>query len=85
MKKGYIVFENGVTLEGTVGKEVNNVLGHLEFEEKNIKLKCCVTNELVNFELNENSDLSFEGKVGKLVTDNLPVEYHVYDVKTASI
>jgi len=83
MKKGYVVLENGLVLNGEFSEELENIVGKVVMKDKQLSLECLETKVTFNINVEENSKLnSSSGILGKLVTDELPIDYHMYDLKT---
>ncbi|MEA3422438.1 MAG: hypothetical protein U9Q80_01315 [Bacillota bacterium] len=83
--KGYLLLENGTVLPGVITGEYKNTLGNItasDLSSKKIKL-----NNLV-IELCDDSDCiplnlkTAASMLGKIVVDSLPIDYHLYDLKT---
>ncbi|OPL09625.1 MAG: hypothetical protein AVO33_06335 [delta proteobacterium ML8_F1] len=83
--KGYLLLENGLMVKGTISGEYKNILGEVEVSA--LKSKVIQFNGST-FEICDDSDcypltLGNATKIlAKLVVDALPVEYHLYDLKT---
>jgi len=96
--KGYLVLEDGNVFEGTLESGKENIVGLVSIQEdgsivvknhkssnKGIGFKVegdsTVLSNLdlsdVKNHLNTNTEI-----YGKIVTDDMPLEYHLYDVKT---
>lgn len=84
---GYLVLENGYVLDGIVASKECNVLGDIIFGDDNSIsiIQSNVTNKIA---VSKSEYLHLENKfknfdiMGKIVVDSLPIEYHMYDVKT---
>ncbi|MGM0378323.1 MAG: hypothetical protein ACQEQE_01140 [Bacillota bacterium] len=80
MKKCFLVLENGVVLNGESDLD-KNVLGTVSIKDSLVNIECSDTNE--KYKLNiANSNYNIDGVNGKLVTDDLPMDYHMFDIKT---
>lgn len=80
MKKCFLVLENGVILDGESDLD-KNILGTVSIKDSLVNIECSDTNK--KFKLNiSNSNYNIEEINGKLVTDNLPMDYHMFDIKT---
>lgn len=85
---GYLVLNNGCVLDGIVTDNKKNVVGDIVFGSDNsISI---VTNNLSNkISVSKSEFANLENKfkdsslIGKIVTDSLPVEYHMYDLQSA--
>ena len=84
--KGYLLLENGTVLPGIITGEYKNALGKItpsDLNSKKIKL-----NNLV-IELCDESDCiplglkTVASMFAKIVVDSLPIEFHLYDLKTS--
>ena len=84
--KGYLLLENGTVLPGIITGEYKNTLGKItpnDFSFNKIKI-----NNLI-IELCDDSGcipLNFKtvtSMFAKIVVDSLPVDYHLYDLKTS--
>ncbi len=80
MKKAYLVLENGCVLTGQTNSDCN-ALGKAEFNGStavslagnsgcHFELDCAIKNQPTNM-------------IGKIVIDDMPLEYHMYDVKSS--
>jgi len=90
----YLLLQDGSLFEGKIIGQVKNVLGKILLDEQRaVKVYCKQSGESNDIEGKiVLSDIDFKnlklkiGKEktiqGKIVTDVLPVEYHVYDLKT---
>jgi len=80
MNKGFLVLENGCVLSGKTDA-TSNVFGQVAFSGTLAR----VSNEadVQNFTLDHAFDANTP-LTGKIVTDTLPVEYHMYDVKNST-
>lgn len=90
----YLLLENGVTFNCTVTSGSKNILGSLTQTEAGVSIRCCTTGEEVlissesgNYQLDSKSINSLEYHTqsaikAKIVTDTLPLEYHLYDLKS---
>lgn len=80
MKKCFLVLENGVVLNGESDLD-KNVLGTVSIKDSLVNIECADTNK--KYKLNiSNSNYNIEEINGKLVTDQLPMDYHMFDIKT---
>ena len=80
MKKVFLVLENGVVLNGESDLD-KNVLGKVSIKDSLVNIECSDTNK--KYKLNiSNSNYNIDGVNGKLVTDKLPMDYHMFDIKT---
>ncbi len=83
--KGYLLLENGLMVKGTITGEYKNILGEVAVAD--LKSKVIQFNGNT-FEICDDTDCTplTLGKatkfLAKLVVDSLPVEYHLYDLKT---
>lgn len=83
MKKGYLVLENGLVFNGEVSHDLSNVVGTVKVNQGEMSLECLDTSNTFDFKLDKNNKLKLnDGVLGKIVTDDLPIGYHVYDLKT---
>jgi len=90
----YLLLENGVTYNCTVTTEPKNILGSLIQTEAGVTIRCATTGENISissdagtYQLSPSSmdELLYHIKNGikaKLITDALPIEYHLYDLKS---
>ncbi len=90
----YLLLENGVTYDCTVTAESKNILGSLIQTEAGVKIRCATTGEVIlissdagNYQLSPTciNKLAYHTKDeinAKIVTDTLPIEYHLYDLKS---
>ena len=90
----YLLLQDGSLFEGKIIGQSKNVLGEILLDEQGaVKVYCKQYNKSNDTEGEiVLSDMDFKnlklkiGKSkavqGKIVTDTLPVEYHVYDLKT---
>ncbi len=90
--KGYMVFENGFYVEGELKGTKVNVIGKVETGEEgrlfiNTNSGIEDVNAFIEFDVEKVTSISnlLKSKqlFGKIVTDQLDMDYHVYDVKTA--
>lgn len=81
MKKVYLMSEKGFVKEGYVKKDIKNMLGNLAFEGNKVKFMNKENNEIVEIEAFD-SNLFDTNSLVKIVTDNLPIDFHMYDLKT---
>jgi len=83
MKKGYVVLENGLVISGEFSEELENIVGKVVMNDNQLSLECLETKNIFNVNVEENSKLDLSsGILGKIVTDKLPIDYHMYDLKT---
>ena len=83
MKKGYVVLENGLVVNGKFSKDLKNIVGKILFDNGQLSVECLETKAIFNVEVEAHTHLkSLSGKLGKIVTDELPIDYHMYDLKT---
>lgn len=92
--KGYLLLENGVTYNCTVSGEQKNVLGALTKSGAGVSIRCCTTGKdalispkssAYTLEVHDAEKLLSHmksGIKGKIVVDALPLEYHLYDLKS---
>ena len=79
MKKGYLVLENGCVLSGHTNS-ISNVLGIAKFNgSAGVSL---TGNENFYFKPDYEPKNFPQNVMGKIVIDDMPLEYHIYDVKT---
>lgn len=90
--KGYMVFENGFYFEGKLKETKANVIGKVATGEAdrlfiNTDKGLQDVNAFIEFEAEKASMISklinSKGLFGKIVVDQLDMDYHVYDLKTA--
>ncbi len=90
--KGYMVFENGFYFEGKLKETTTNVIGKVaKGEEGRLFINTAKGLEDVNcfieFEADKTSViyklLKSKDLFGKIVVDQLDMDYHINDVKTA--
>ncbi len=84
---GYLVLNNGLVLKGSVSDSKINVVGDIMFGNDNsISIISKSATNKISF--SKEDFINFENKfkntsmVGKIVTDKLPLEHHMYDVKS---
>jgi len=92
--KGYLVLSDGSIFNGKVADSSKNVLGKIVFDHHgavsvNHYKECstCISNQIALSDIDWNnikSKFNDSGDVlGKIVVDALPVDFHMYDLKTA--
>lgn len=83
MKKGYVVLENGLVVNGKFSKDLKNIVGKVLFDNGQLSVECLETKAIFDVEVEGNTKLEkTSGILGKIVTDELPLDYHMYDLKT---
>lgn len=83
MKKGYVVLENGLVINGEFSEDLKNIVGKVVMNDKQLSLECLETKDIFNVKVENNIKLnSLSGILGKIVTDKLPIDFHMYDLKT---
>lgn len=83
MKKGYVIFENGMIVNCQLDLEDKNILGSFKKTADQCGIECLHDAKIVNFTPDDSGYKNIkEGTLGKIVTDELPVDYHLYDLKT---
>jgi len=83
MKKGYVVLENGLVLNGKISSDLKNIVGKVLFDNGQLSVECLETKAIFDVEVEDHTKLeNSSGILGKIVTDKLPVDYHMYDLKT---
>ena len=92
--KGYLLLENGIAYDCAVTAEQKNILGLLTQTEAGVNIRCSTTGEDTmisstsneyNIQLSDLDQLSYHTQTnikGKIVIDNLPMEYHLHDLKS---
>lgn len=86
--KGYLVLKNGVVISGKVSELNKNVLGSLSLSSDNsIKISVGDYHNSIHFDDAElkllKTQLELNPTIGKIVSDDLPLDYHMYDVQTS--
>lgn len=90
--KGYMVFENGFFFEGKLKETKANIIGKVAKGEEgrlfiNTDKGLQEVNSFIEFETEKASVieklLSSKSLFGKIVVDQLDMDYHVSDLKTA--
>lgn len=83
MKKGYVIFENGLMFNCELDLSEENILGALKKNQNSFCIQSLKDEKTVSFKV---QDMQFEnikeGTLGKIVIDELPIDYHLYDLKT---
>ena len=83
MKKGYVVLENGLVVNGKFSNDLKNIVGKVLFDNGQLSLECLETKAIFDVEVEGHTKLNnASGILGKIVTDELPFDYHMYDLKT---
>ncbi|MBN2899768.1 MAG: hypothetical protein JXO44_13445 [Clostridia bacterium] len=89
----YLLLENGVTYDCTAA-ESKNILGLLTQTSEGVSIRCCATGEEIlissesgDYQINASSMHKLVNHTksklkAKIVTDTLPLEYHLYDLKS---
>lgn len=87
--KSYLLLQDGTTFSQNSISAKFNVLGELVKLENQIGIKCKTTGSFFKAELDEyalqmlnNKLCSQNGFLGKFIVDELPIDYHIYDLKT---
>lgn len=90
--KGYMIFENGFYFEGKLKETKSNVIGKVATGEAgrlfiNTDKGLEDVDAFIEFEAEKVNVISklinSKGLFGKIVVDQLDMDYHVYDLKTA--
>jgi len=88
--KNYLLLEDGTYFTANGCQSETNVFGELIITNNQIGLKCKTTGAFLKTELSkaeaqiiEQKLANHSGFLGKFVVDELPMDYHVYDLKTA--
>jgi hypothetical protein len=79
MKKAYLVLENGCVITGQTNLDCN-VLGKTAFNGSTAVLHSGNTD--CHFQMDSAPTHMPYEMIGKIVVDELPLEYHMYDVKS---
>ena len=83
MKKGYVVLENGLVINGEFSEDLKNIVGKVVMNDKQLSLECLETKDIFDVKVENNINLNpLSGILGKIVTDKLPIDFHMYDLKT---
>lgn len=83
MKKGYVVLENGLVVNGKFSEDLKNIVGKVLFDNGQLSVECLETKAIFDVEVDGHTKLeNTSGILGKIVTDELPLDYHMYDLKT---
>ena len=87
--KGYLVLSDGSIFNGMVSDASKNVLGKIIFDQEGSVKVNGNTDEINHIALEEFELSSLKAKFngsdsiqGKIVIDSLPIEFHMYDVKS---
>lgn len=99
--EGYILFENGTKIEGTIHGKIKNSIGFVKSDANGTMLTCTKTGDCTVVIAAEESTLKSDtifipndtniidrltqnstNSFGKLVSDDLSLDYHLYDLKT---
>jgi len=78
MNKGFLVLEDGRVLSGHTNLAFN-AFGKVTLNGSDVMVNSSSTSH--NFTLDQAPVLETDALVGKIVVDQLPIEYHMYDVK----
>lgn len=92
--KGYLLLENGLSYDCTVSSDQKNIVGALNKTGEGVSIRCQQTGKIALIS-SESSDFIIDSKdkksllnqlsksvKGKIVVDSLPLEYHIYDLKS---
>jgi len=79
MNKGLLILEDGRVLSGKTSLS-RNVFGKVDLSGGHATLNS--DSDEFTFTLDD-EHATHSGLLGKIVTDSLPIEYHMYDVKNA--
>jgi hypothetical protein len=87
--KSYLVLENGSMLNLTTCHFNHNVLGVVTVDNHTLNLQDPATGKAYQSELGTAEEkrlasmlMTGHPMLGKVVTDELPLDYHLYDLKT---
>ncbi|MBN2259740.1 MAG: hypothetical protein JW702_04310 [Clostridiales bacterium] len=83
--KGYLLLENGIKFSGAVVGDHKNVIGFISSREllekkiqiNNMTIELCDDNGCMPINMKLDSQM-----LAKIVVDSLPLDYHLYDLKT---
>ena len=88
--KNYLLLEDGTYFMADGGQSKSNVFGELVMTNHQIGIKCKTTGAILKTQLSETETqiieqklASHSGFLGKFIVDELPMDYHIYDLKTA--
>lgn len=88
--KNYLLLEDGTYFMADGGQSDSNVFGELVMTNHQIGIKCKSTGAILKTKLSETETQIIEQKLanhsgflGKFIVDELPMDYHIYDLKTA--
>ncbi|GAU77587.1 hypothetical protein [Fusibacter sp. 3D3] len=88
--KNYLLLEDGTYFMADGNQSDSNVFGELVMKNNQIGIKCKSTGAFLKTELSATETQIIEQKLaghsgflGKFIVDELPMDYHIYDLKTA--